>query len=219
MFRNTLTELVKKWHKSCSLSPYELFAFFEKYSDNSPNFIQRMKNDELHIKQYKLVLNHLCRHIALFSHTHPHAPGSYLFALSPHLSPFPPLTHPCARPLTRDKPLPPFDPGRREGGGGPLSPTKAWMAQGSAHSLGEQEIFVPGGEGWREKEGGREHERDANTTWAYILFIKVCNMHQKKIDTQPDCRGAEGMCSCRMFSIWIRGQTNSLSEMAQKQWQ
>lgn len=34
------------------------------------------------------------------------------------------------------------------------------MAQGSTHSLGEQEIFVPGGEGWREREGELESERE-----------------------------------------------------------
>lgn len=36
------------------------------------------------------------------------------------------------------------------------------MAQGSKHSLGEQEIFVPGGEGWREqeREGVRERENE-----------------------------------------------------------
>lgn len=137
------------------------------------------------------------------------SPFPYLFALSLH-------SHtPCACPLTRDKPCPcpPLTPAVK-GGGGPLSPTKAWMAQGSTHSLGEQEIFVPGGEGWREREG----ERDTKTAWAYILFITLCNMHQKNWYPKKSCWGSEGMCSSKIFSSWIRGQTNSLSELSWSGW-
>lgn len=49
------------------------------------------------------------------------------------------------------------------------------MAQGSTHSPGEQEIFVPGG-----KEGdGVGGAIDSNTTRADGLFIMLCNMQQK----------------------------------------
>lgn len=58
------------------------------------------------------------------------------------------------------------------------------MAQGSAHSPGEQEIFVPGREGLegeRGQAGAKEEERarDTNAIWADVLFITLCNMRQK----------------------------------------
>jgi len=45
------------------------------------------------------------------------------------------------------------------------------MAQGSTHSLGEQEIFVPGGEGWREGEGNRyEHYMGRHTIYNALQY-------------------------------------------------
>lgn len=159
-----------------------------------------------------LVINHLLKHIAPFSHTHTHAPFSYLSTLSlPSFNPV--LAH---YPGISPAPAPLWPQQRRRRGGGPLSPTKAWMAQGNAHSPGEQEIFVPGGEGWRQRGGerGRERERDRNTAQPYILFITLCNMHQKNGYPKQSGHDSGGRSCCEIFSSWIRGQTNSLSEFS-----
>lgn len=108
--------------------------------------------------KYILVVNHLRKLIASFSHTHTHASFSYLFAL--HLPPFPPLTHPCARPLTRDKPCPcpPLTPAVEVGVvvEGPSAPQKPeWLRAAHIHWGNKRSLCQEGRGGARER-GARE---------------------------------------------------------------
>lgn len=64
------------------------------------------------------------------------------------------------------------------------------MAQGSAHSPGEQEIFVPGGEGWKQREGEREREIGTLHSPTYYLYrFVICT---RKIDTQSRAAMTQG---------------------------
>lgn len=96
--------------------------------------------------------------------THPYACSNSLifFALSLPL-PLPPLTHPCARPLTRDKPCPcPPLTSAEEGGGaeGPSAPQKPeWLRAAHIHWGNKRSLCQEGRGGGRERERKRERER------------------------------------------------------------
>lgn len=125
------------------------------------------KNYEYYITPYEPILRITHTNILLHFHT----PICTLHALisvltvSLHLSPLPPLlTHPCARPLTRDKPCPcpPLTPAEeeKEGGEGPSAPQKPeWLRAAHIHWGNKRSLCQEGRVGGSERGRAAERER------------------------------------------------------------